>query len=340
MPLPASALSIVCRSIADFVSEGLRAPEHTIRVMIGNPADAVPKPTDSEHRINLFFYRLEPFGFAPDGGSDETWWLRLHCLVTAFGISESLISAGENDLRLLGELIRLFHESPVRSTEVNGETVELQVVFHPLSTDDINHLWSTQGDVSYRTSVAYEMAVVPIFPRARRIPSPVVGATGFAVGADMQRRYAEYNGVLATPPVHLTQVEISRPDWVPHIAFVHERQCAYTLAFERGSDALRDFVPNVWVAGAPGAEVHLYWDIWHRDSGWETLTQTWQVTVDTDRIDPAASDTAHLATILLPQPERDGQAMLYAVHEYTPAGGGATAAIRSNPLLVTIYTAA
>ena len=55
MSLPISSISAVCRSIADFISTGLEASSHSIRTLIGNPIDALPGQSDTDHRINLFF---------------------------------------------------------------------------------------------------------------------------------------------------------------------------------------------------------------------------------------------------------------------------------------------
>ena len=56
---------------------------------------------------------MEPTGFTFGLDPGESWLLRLHCLITPFGAAESPVSSGENDLRLLGEVLRVFHEKPV-----------------------------------------------------------------------------------------------------------------------------------------------------------------------------------------------------------------------------------
>ena len=251
MPLPISSLSQVCRSIANFVSTGLNASANSIRVMIGNPTDAVPGASGGEHHLNLFFYLVEPSGFFPDTNPGDTWWLRLQCLVTGFGIAEDSISAGENDLRLLGEVMRLFHETPVLDAlQVENETFRLQVIFQALNPDDLNHIWSTQGDVSYRPSVAYEMSLAPVIPAQRRPGSPWVGAVGTQIRADITARRAPYEGEVLAPPVPLTVVDVSQEDWAPAIALIYQGQCAQSLAFAKDSDALQNFAPAVWVAGS------------------------------------------------------------------------------------------
>jgi hypothetical protein len=175
MALPRSSLSQVCKAVADFISNGIHASAHSIRVMIGNPAAAVPAQTDNDHRVNLFFYRIEPAGLFTGESTGDPWWVRLHCLITGFGVLEDQISAGENDMRLMGEVMRVLHEAPVMPTlVVDDEEFRLQAVFLPLSIDDLNKIWSTQSDASYRPSIAYEFALAPIVPSQRSVESPLV----------------------------------------------------------------------------------------------------------------------------------------------------------------------
>jgi hypothetical protein len=185
MPLPLSSLSRVCRSVADFVGTEIEASTHSVRVLIGSPAEAA-KDAETEHRINLFFYLVEPNGFLFGEDPGETWLLRMHCLITAFGAAESPVSAGENDLRLLGEVLRVFHERPVLpAVDIDGHTVRMQVVFEPLTLDRINHLWATQGDVPYRPSVGYEMSLLPVYPRTPAVEAPSVAAIDLTVGGNV-----------------------------------------------------------------------------------------------------------------------------------------------------------
>ncbi len=145
MALPKSSLSQVCKAIADFVGDRLQASKHSMRVTIGCPSDAAP--SDGEHTINLFFCRIEPAGFFTGGTPGDTWWVRLQCLVTGFGSSEEKISAGENDLRLLGEVMRLFHENPVLP--------ELTV-----------------GDETFRSMALMAVAEMPLFSESSWSVSP------------------------------------------------------------------------------------------------------------------------------------------------------------------------
>lgn len=338
MALPTSTLSAVCRSVADFVSEGLDAANLSIRVSVGNPAEVAPKEGDTEHRVNLFFYRVDPFGFAPDGASDEVGWLRLQCLITAFGVLEDQVSVGENDLRLLGEVIRLFHETPVLAPiAVNGESIQLQVVLQPLGADDINHLWSTQGDVAYRTSVAYEMAVMPVVPARPAVGSPLVGHVGYEARRSDTNRRRPFAGATFSLPAVPVAVETAAEGWAPHVCFAYQGMSAYSLAFEVGSENLDAFEPAVMVLGEPGAEVTLRWDEWTAEAGWATSGAELAATAAVRSLDPEHLDEVPTVAVPLPFVDHAGQAVLYAVRGYERASDGASLTVRSNPLLVTLY---
>jgi Pvc16 N-terminal domain len=340
MALPESSVSSACRSVAEYLRQKFRAVSgQTVQVLIGAPANAQPETGDTEHRVNLFFHRFEPAGFGPDASPGETWWLRVHCLVTAFSVEENLVSAGENDLRLLGEVIRFFHEKPVMDpVAVAGETMRAELVFQPLSLEDINRLWSTQKDVAYRPSVAYELALVPVVPEVPAIAPPRVGSVGQEVRATMGQGVVFTRSALP-PPVPAGMVDTSREDWAPRSCFVVDGACAQSLTFEVGSSELAAFQAQVLVAGKPGSKVELRWQVWDAQSGWSDAGSPVSVTVSVPGIDP---DAPGLPTLVLDLPFKShaGQMLLYAVHTYQRAadgGGGPTLEARGNPLLITLF---
>lgn len=340
MALPVSSISQTCRSVRDFLDQQLDRDTSQVAVTIGSPAEAVPGSGDSDHRVNLFFFRVEPSGFESGIAPDEPWRIRINCFITAFGIDEDNVSAGENDLRLVGEVMRIFHETPVLpSVDVDGQQVRLQAVFDPQPLDQINHLWATQGDVTYRPSVMYEFAVSPVVPRQQHVASPWVGAVGQEVRGDMSAIRQPYTGTAATPPVRAQQVDVEREDWAPLICFIYQNMCVQALAFEIGSSELAAFAPAVWVAGQPGSSVSLRWDVWDSAQGWQTNPSTGQVAAVSMGLDPEQATTAITASATLPFNDRAGQAVLYATRQYQRASDGATLEVRSNPLLVTLYEA-
>jgi len=341
----ASSLSTVCNAVVEFLRTAIDAPANNIRVLLGSPAEAAGSTT--EHRINLFFYRFAPSGFEAFGRPDEPWRIRLHCLVTAFGIPEDTISAGENDLRMLGTVMRVFHETPIMdAVDVSGETVRLQVVFNPLNDDQLNQIWSTQGDVGYRPSVAYEMALTPIVPEQRFAGSPLVGGFGTEVRGTMAARHQAFHGTPASPPVAAVEVDIENAAWVPRLCLIHGGNCRRTLGLDVDSAEFAAFQPAVWIAGDPAASVDLVWETW-TSTGWSSAgpsvaAQPFGIDLDPDHIPSAVPGIFPVDLALpvaLPLGENSAQALLYATRQYTSAPGYSQV-LRSDPILITLYRSA
>lgn len=349
-PAP-SSVSEACRAVVKLLSDELQVGDAAVRITLGTPADAAPSDADSEHRINLFFYRFEPIGFGPDRLPGETWQLRAHCLVTPFARFEDGVSTGEGDLRLLGEVVRIFHENPVQTIEISvygddeqgpvGGSFQIQSVFEPLSAEAINQLWSTQGDVVYRPSLAYELALAPVLPRQPAPQSALVGATGRDVGAHLGR--LPFAGIAETPPVAAARVDSRSEDWAPRVCFVQGGACAESLALELGSLELAAFVPSVLVAGEVGSEVTLRWSLWSRANGWREMEPAIPATVGGSEIDPENPDPAAIHTLALPSDlpsDGAGQVLLYAERSYERGSDGVSLRVHSNPLLISLYSGA
>ncbi|MCB1741845.1 MAG: DUF4255 domain-containing protein, partial [Gammaproteobacteria bacterium] len=279
------AAPISLASICDALVKAVRADldltfDARVTATIGNPeqVDAIDPRTD--HYLNFFFYQFEPYAFDSDTLPGEPLLLRTRCLITPFAIQESEeAGAGYNDLKLLGEVMRIFHQTPVRSfTVLDSEEqpidYQVQTVFHALGPEQINNLWTTQGgSVAYHPSVAYELALTPVLPSEKSVDSPLVGAVGFDVRGRMDRRVA-HSGVFHTPLVTARRVDTGTEDWAPAICLVHDGQCLESLSLPLGSAELAAFAPVVWVAGEPGSTVRLVWEAWRSTVGWFTLDTT------------------------------------------------------------------
>ena len=236
MALVAASIAQISKSLSQYLSTELNKGGSTVHVLLGSPADAAPGESDSDHRFNLFFFRFEPSGFGPDTLPGETQFLRMHCLATPFAAQEDSIGAGENDLRLIGEALRVFHEKPVFELTAAGEPFHVQVLFQTLGLDQLNQLWSTQGDTVYRPSVLFEVSLAPVIPNEKAVTSPLAGAMGLDVRASMD---AVSSGISASAPrVLVTRPDTSREGWVPSICLVRAGQCEQSLSFEVGSPEL------------------------------------------------------------------------------------------------------
>ncbi|MCB1887879.1 MAG: DUF4255 domain-containing protein [Rhodocyclaceae bacterium] len=338
MPVGLSSLSQVCRNLAQQVSAGINAVDRSrVDVLLGTPAAAAPADTDTNHRLNLFFFRFEPSGFDADLLPGETWLLRMHCLATPFCVDENPIPAGENDLRVIGEVLRHFHEAPVFDLDVDGDSFRIQVIFLTLGLDQLNQLWSTQGDTPYRPSALFEVSLAPVIPRTPAVPAPLAGALGLGIRARMD---AGTEGIVAGPPEVPAQApDTSREDWLPALCLVDGTRCLQSAAFAVGSPELATFAPQAWVAGDPGSQVSLRWERWDAATGWQADPPSPPFPVLDAAIDPDDVAGATLQAVTLPFVGQPGQMVLYAERS-VQRFDGVTLTLRSNPVLVSLYTVA
>jgi hypothetical protein len=232
--LPASALSFAAYSLRRVLMDNINELVDVNNIRIGHPADNVKELADAEESgLNLFFYNVGYDGYPADGSSADPFYVRLYCLISAVGhktrepestgsATERDVSKGENELRMIGEIMRVLHEQPMLAVddEQGEEIAMLQVVPHTLNLDDLNHIWSTQGDISYRLSVAYEMTLAPV-PLSQRVErAPRVGGPGVLSWGAMTRAPGhERDGLIdLRPRVEAVTVETAAADWMPHIA--------------------------------------------------------------------------------------------------------------------------
>jgi hypothetical protein len=211
-------------------------------------------------------------------GAHDRWYVRVICMITAFSMAETVddpktastivIPAGEIDLRVLGEVLRYFHENPIIRPASPEEDVGayLQVVPLTLSSPEINEIWSTQGgDVAYRPSLLYEIALLPIEPRTRASPSlPVV-----AGGLHLHMRGTMGPAGQPAPPAVWVSPRLESgdgPDWVPRLAFVAGGVATQSISISSAGDRK----VSVWIAGHPAVAVRLLWQTVNRGV-WEPV---------------------------------------------------------------------
>ena len=351
MSVPTSLASIL-QGLVDAVRMDL-SPGFTVSVSttIGNPNQVDAIDTRSTHYLNFFFYDLAPSSFDPGMMPSQPLLLRTHCLVTPFALKENdETSVGHNDLVLLGDAIRVFHETPVRQFGVLDhagveQTYQIQAHFHPLTPEQMNQIWTILGsDVVYHTSVAYEISLAPVLLSKAHVGSPLTGAIGLDVHGEMEGATAPPSGMVHTPVVTPNIVDTRSESWVPAICFVHQNICVQSLSFALGSAELMDFNRQVWVAGKPGTEVCFFWEVWESGVGWNEIDSGQCVPITQSMIDPEAVEDAQLISLISPvddagEPilERAGQAVLYAQRTYLRGSDQTQIKVRSNPLLISIF---
>jgi hypothetical protein len=354
--LPASSLSRAAYGLRDRLVDEIDELINFDQVKIGHPGDTIKTLEDSNlNCLNLFFYDAIYDGYPADGTQDDPFYVRLHCLITAIGEAskepegpggngERNVSKGENELRLIGEVMRVLHEQPVLSVnDANeNEIAQLQVVPHPMNLDNLNHIWSTQNEISYRLSVAYEMALVPVPFALAADRSPLVGDSQMVVWGDMTRetRKEKEGAISLQPEVEYLEIDTKIENWMPHICMVEqvdaENKLHYVFKFEGNPD---DAI-NILIAADDNEKVKLFWNVWCRKS--DNKIVAWKEDIPDsvaplekeiinptgatepffpNRIDPADIDARRIFQVKLPdevkeEETKSWQAMLYAVREW------------------------
>ncbi len=199
MALAASSLSVAIQEVATFLDAQLGAD---VSVTVDTPAK-IGKPAEplTKHTLNIFPYRLAPSGVHPDLGQEDPFFIRAYVLLTAFP-SAGDTSIDDADLRVLGNAIRALQSNPVLPTVLptaipnNAPATDfrkgpflsyrLQMVLQAPTMEETNHIWTTQGDVPYRLSAAYELALIPVEPLVHATPPQQVQAGEVLVSASAQ----------------------------------------------------------------------------------------------------------------------------------------------------------
>lgn len=368
--LPASSLSKAAYGLRNLLLDNIDEFDNIENIMIGHPGDTLKDLEGlEENALNLFFYDLNYDGYPVDVEYNNPFYVRLNCLITAVGYESSEpdglgtrdVSKGENELRLIGEVMRILHENPVLSVADNNdnEIALLQVVPHTINLDNLNHIWSTQSETSYRLSVAYEMALAPIPNQSPVDSSPLVTQPGMLAWGDLNRpddKQAEGLFTL-TPVVDYLEIDTDVDNWVPHICLVDSSDpLNNTLHYVYNVASGLDQTLDILVAGQEDGIVRFEWDVWRRkndnsivawkneiaDTETPTDKQLSNPPANTDpfypgRIDPDAIDSRRVFRVLLPADVRDPdtkswQAVLYAVHDWEHAVSEGSAELTTTTL--------
>ena len=317
----ANALSLAARALRARLAAYLALPEG--QILIGNPATAAEliSGQGGKQFLNLFFYRVELSGHPADATSDDPTYVRVECLITAFGNDEGAaaerVTAGENDLRLIGSVVACLHEAPVLalSNPDNGASVALQVVPTPLGVETINNLWATQVNTSYRPSVTYELSIAPMPFETKVARAQLVGEVVLDVQA--------HAGDRPLPS------EVPSPDWIPELRFAAGDGLHQVLSFDVSE---RPPALSVVVAGRVGAAVKLRWRMWTAAHGWRVESEHDAI------IESATLPGAPARELPLPAAGSAPQQLtLAAVYQWQHHTNSPAVEVTSNLLLVSVH---
>ena len=271
MPLPTSSLARICNQVRehlDTLGQTPSPPDWDVTVTIGAPGINLPAINNS-NTLNLFFYRFEPFSFDTSARPGDVQWIKMFCVITAVGIDEDVdndtnidFSSGINELRMLSQVMRLFQEQPVMMIDGDnpGEVWHTQFVPHPLADEQINQIWSTQGETVYRPSLVYEITLAPVEPLVATAQAARVASVGSFADSNMNNRNRPWPAGRETryPTVPSVRVDSSNPQWAPAMVMVTgaagNREATLALNLEVPVVAgLADFSGfpglDIWVAG-------------------------------------------------------------------------------------------
>jgi len=337
MPIADSSLYLACNSVADFIRSGLQTNANGMTVYLGSPVDLMDKK--DENRINLFFYRFEQSGFQANAHPQDPWRMRVYCMISCLA-EEANSDPGENDLRMLGLVLSLFHEQRILpEITIGEESIRLLAVFNPSTDEQINQLWSIQGEASYRPSVIYEIALAPIMPETIRGEPPKVASIGLESFPDIDKRYQGFSKSALASLVTSQPVNELNPAWLPVIGWVDNEQCISGLELDVEVTSPATFTPEIWVAGAIGETITFEWNVWQGDD-WQTEAGS-DLVVSSNQIDqhniPISLPTISLPALVIDGEHDRWQLILVATRSYQPSPDSGVIQLRSNPILISLY---
>ncbi|MEA2621665.1 MAG: hypothetical protein QOH61_575 [Chloroflexota bacterium] len=315
-----TALGQAVESVRGFLSAELQDRQQPSRVDVGNLAENAPSSSTEASRVNLLVTRIESDGSTAGISYPwEPWLVRLHVLVTAFTTNETP-SVGQNDLRLLGEVAAIFHEHPILELAfLEGIPVRLNVTPENISTETLNQLWAIQGEVGFRTSLAYDISLVPIRTDAVRAEAPLAGEVLLGVNGDERNVGAESRITAGIADLELVDGG--------------ER---YFRRIERGD--LPAFSAGVWVTSDEPL-VRLVWELLDTRARWQRVAPAGGLVSVAPHARSETPDPAAALPLDLPQPnELPAAGAFQLVLRALADGADLTArALPGQPVVISVF---
>ena len=324
MAAPESSLSIAVKGFADFLSGHMPSG---VSVSVDTPqgaAEAVKGAADTTF-LNVFVYRLAPSGVHPGQTAGQPLFVRASALLSVFS-SNSDPDVKDSELRVLGHAMSVLGSHPVLPDALPpGDTLSeaatryrLEAVLQAPSMEELNHIWTTQGgELAYRLSAAYELALIPLEPLAYDPPPGRVAAAVLDIDA------AAVGGPFAPEPIGVPPVGAA-PDWLPVIMFRRDGALLSRVEIPPGAGSV-----DVALIGPPGRQAALSVD-WTRAGAGAESQEPQIFPVTATRLD---ADGARL-TLALDAPAEGDSAVIRAVAAQD--GGPVAGAPPGNALALTV----
>ncbi|MCY0096580.1 Pvc16 family protein [Hoeflea ulvae] len=248
-----------------------------VQVEVGYPAQF---KVGSRPLITLFLYRIERVGqaVAPDPGLPVG--LALHVLLTAMSPpiagNASIETIGMQELKILALAARVFGGDydlgsvPIADVPEIGllakmrpEDLHAKVSLQNLDNEDINHIWMTQTDTPYRTSIGYTVRYGLLTP----FHAPDEGPQVLSVEQDMQAYDTAATLPLPTDPaesVPLTRVSTINGAFM----LLDNGKLATSTTVERDTDETTDIDLSLITSAHDAMPVALELDVLGADNVW------------------------------------------------------------------------
>ena len=161
-------------------------------IQFGHPAHV--NPSNDAQSVSLYFFRVHESGNSGMVDPKMPMDTIAHCLITPQGSAtgggnagEDAVSAGENDLAILGQIMRGMHEHPVFGVKDNTDRTICTVELAPLefTVDELNKIVpAAPVNGGFRPSVAYALALLPLHPETPYESDPPVQIITLGIRAD------------------------------------------------------------------------------------------------------------------------------------------------------------
>jgi hypothetical protein len=288
MPSQPSSLSTAIQAFANYLAGELG---DIATVMVDTPQKANDQAKGSLTDIlNVFIYRIAPSGIHADFTQNDPTFVRANILLTPFPRATGDSGETDLDLRVLGHALAILQSAPVipitlpaapGSPEANAlhpQTTfyQLQAVLQAPPMEEMNHIWTTQGgELGYRLSAAYELALIPIEPLTY-VPAPTdVRAAFVGVSPDITND-------APTSPIAITAPNAAQ-SWMPSLMLASGGTLTNSGTAAPGATTI-----DIAISGLPSADAEIIVDWTRADASTDTQTAQTTTIASPSLDDPAA----------------------------------------------------
>lgn len=183
-----TTLSMAARALRTHIATNTDLEE--TNVLLGHPA-SVQILNGTDPYLSVYFFSVYPAANSADIRPKERLDTIVHCIVTPLAknptSSASQITSGEEDLRILGQVMACMHEWRLLIVnDMDEEPVcSVEIIPLELSMDKLSKIVPTQPEGGFRPTIAYELSLIPLFTKESPPIEPEVKVVTYGVSPDM-----------------------------------------------------------------------------------------------------------------------------------------------------------